>query len=106
MVAQSSGNSFFEFFGDEFWKQNYENKEWQQRQMREASGSGVILSQNGYIVTNNHVIDNAKSLFPFIMEEVTKQKLSAQILLLILLYLKLMNLNYLMQLFRTPIKFE
>jgi 2-alkenal reductase len=27
-----------------------------------ASGSGVIISQSGYIVTNNHVVDNEKSL--------------------------------------------
>src|SRR3990170_4985118 len=27
-----------------------------------ASGSGVVISQEGYIVTNNHVIDGAASL--------------------------------------------
>jgi len=29
---------------------------------RTASGSGVITSPNGYIVTNNHVVDGAESL--------------------------------------------
>jgi Do/DeqQ family serine protease len=29
---------------------------------QEASGSGVIISQDGYIVTNNHVIDNATKI--------------------------------------------
>lgn len=29
----------------------------------EASGSGVVISQDGHIVTNNHVIDGASSVF-------------------------------------------
>ena len=29
---------------------------------REASGSGVIFAKNGYIVTNNHVVEGAKEL--------------------------------------------
>lgn len=28
----------------------------------EGSGSGVIISENGYIITNNHVIDNASEI--------------------------------------------
>lgn len=31
-------------------------------QMQEASGSGVIIKGDGYIVTNNHVIDRAKKI--------------------------------------------
>lgn len=33
-----------------------------ERQLQVGTGSGVIISEDGYIVTNNHVIDNASEL--------------------------------------------
>lgn len=44
-------NPWFEFFG-------YESES----QIQQGSGSGVIISPNGYIVTNNHVIEGATEI--------------------------------------------
>jgi serine protease Do len=33
-----------------------------QRQPQRASGSGVIVTDNGYIITNNHVVENASKI--------------------------------------------
>ena len=46
-----------EFFGDGFGGAIP-----QQKEPKEASGSGVIITQDGYIVTNNHVIENADKI--------------------------------------------
>jgi serine protease Do len=40
----------------------YGNQRQQQPQLTQASGSGVLISDDGYIVTNNHVIKNAENL--------------------------------------------
>jgi len=44
-------NPWMEFFGHE-----------DEPQIQQGSGSGVIISPNGYIVTNNHVIDGAQDI--------------------------------------------
>lgn len=46
-------DEFRRFFGD---TPNYQN------QPSEGSGSGVIISDDGYIVTNNHVVESAKEI--------------------------------------------
>lgn len=50
-----SGSIFDFFFGDRGYPQ-------QQMPIKQGAGSGVILTTDGYIVTNNHVIDEADEI--------------------------------------------
>jgi Do/DeqQ family serine protease len=50
---------FRDFFGDDFW-QRYSPNEQGTPQIQTGSASGVIISDDGYIVTNHHVVDNAE----------------------------------------------
>ena len=50
---------FREFFGPEFYERFFKRPP---REEARASGSGVIVDPDGYILTNNHVIENAQDI--------------------------------------------
>ncbi len=55
-----SGSPFDMF--EEFFGMPNRRQQIQPRQPQQASGSGVILTPDGYIVTNNHVVDEADKI--------------------------------------------
>ena len=67
LPLQMFNDPFFKkFFGDQFGNQFKQNR------VQRSLGSGVIIAKNGYIVTNNHVIDGAEEITVTIGEDKTE----------------------------------
>lgn len=58
--SSSAQNPFEDMFRD-FFGERYDYRQ-RETPKRRGSGSGVIMSKNGYIITNNHVIENASEI--------------------------------------------
>ena len=58
--AYGNTNPFDDMFRD-FFGERYNQREREVPQRR-GSGSGVIMTKDGYIITNNHVVENATEI--------------------------------------------
>jgi Do/DeqQ family serine protease len=59
---RAPNNPFSDLFDDDMFNQLFGNRGRGIIPEQRASGSGVIISDDGYIVTNNHVVDNADEI--------------------------------------------
>jgi Do/DeqQ family serine protease len=59
-LPKTKKNPFFDFFGDDY--EDFFGGPQMRSMPQRASGSGVLVSEDGYIVTNNHVIEAADEI--------------------------------------------
>lgn len=62
LPRRSPNNPFSDFFDDDMFNQLFGGRGRNIIPEQRASGSGVIISEDGYIVTNNHVVENADEI--------------------------------------------
>ena len=62
LPRRQQGNPFSDLFDDDMFNQLFGNRGRGIIPEQRASGSGVIISDDGYIVANNHVVENADEI--------------------------------------------
>ncbi|MDD2219204.1 MAG: trypsin-like peptidase domain-containing protein, partial [Desulfoplanes sp.] len=71
-IPKSQQGTPFEDFFDQF--DQFFGKKYQQPRKERSLGSGFLISQDGYIVTNNHVVEGADEIKVKLREEGKREK--------------------------------
>ncbi|MFQ6040932.1 MAG: trypsin-like peptidase domain-containing protein, partial [Candidatus Poribacteria bacterium] len=64
-----STDPFRDFFGDDFFKRFFGAPDQSEKKTIRGLGSGVIVTEDGYILTNNHVVKGADKLTVVLSDE-------------------------------------
>ena len=62
---------FREFFGDDFFDRFFQQRNSPREYVQQGLGTGVIVSKDGYIITNNHVVENADEVTVKLLDDRT-----------------------------------
>ncbi|MBE9532098.1 MAG: DegQ family serine endoprotease [Proteobacteria bacterium] len=74
MMVPGLKGPFEDFFGDEFFEKFFGGQQQQRDFKRKSLGSGFVINKEGYILTNNHVIENATEIVVTFSEEKKEYK--------------------------------
>jgi serine protease Do len=67
-MAGMPDDALRQFFGDQFFRRFFGEAP-EQKQIQRSLGSGVIVSKDGYILTNNHVVAGAQKLTVYLSDK-------------------------------------
>ena len=62
--------SFFDDFGDDFWDRFFGIPRGREQEFRsQVVGTGFFISPDGYLITNNHIVENAEKITIYTLQE-------------------------------------
>ncbi len=62
--------SFFDDWGDDFWDKFFGTPRDREREYRsQVAGTGFFISSDGYLITNNHIVENAEKITIYTLQE-------------------------------------
>jgi len=62
--------SFFDDWGDDFWDRFFGTPRDREREYRsQVAGTGFFITTDGYLITNNHIVENAEKITIYTLQE-------------------------------------
>ena len=62
--------SFFDDWGDDFWDRFFGIPRGREQEFRsQVGGTGFFISSDGYLITNNHIVENAEKITIYTIQE-------------------------------------